>query len=444
MSLEVPVSNITVGERMRKTFEGMTELAESIRLYGQIEPIVIDENYCLIAGERRLRAHQQLKKETILAVFMKDLSELQKMEIELEENVMRANFTWQEEVAAKERLHSIKQQIHGKAKQGTKGNEDKWDLADTAMALGESKTTVSVDIALAKGMRAFPHLAKEKNKSTAFKLLKKEQMKIINEEVSRRMKASDLVAHPDVKNGNCIEVMQGMEAESVDLILSDPPYGIDVDNAHTYKRMTIVATNFNDGDFDTFDLLDKAFREMYRLLKPDRHMYIFFAMTKYERVVQLLEKHGFGVHQIPLIWDKGSGSYPSQSTSYVHSYEPFLHCWKGKRKLNGTPRDIFQYKRVPSNQKVHPTQKPTELLRDLIGFSSSVGELVFDPFAGSGATLVAAKETQRRASGVELNPVYFKAICDRLEGKEVTPEQTKGAGAQEVDPDMELELNEGE
>ena len=435
MSQELEIAKIMVGERMRKTFDGIPELAESIRQYGQIEPIVLDKDNKLIAGERRLRASLYLKKTTILVVYMNELDELQKKEVELEENIQRANFTWQEEVNAKEELHNLKQKIHGAAKSGGgSSNATKWDMKDTATLLGETITNTSRDITLAKALKAFPHLVKEKNKATAFKLLKKEQTRIINEEVARRMNVSGATANPNVINGDCVAEMQKMEAESVDLILSDPPYGIDVDNAHTFKRMTVTDTNFKDDDHGTFDLLDRAFREMYRILKKDRHMYIFFAMTKYDVVLKLLKKHGFEVHEIPLIWDKGSGSYPSQMTTFVHSYEPFLHCWKGKRKLNGTPRNIFQVKRVPSGQKVHPTQKPTELLRDLIGFSSNIGELVFDPFAGSGATIIAAREVQRRALGVELNPVYYKAICDRLENKEVDPKAVQEQ-AVAIDPD---------
>jgi len=265
-------------------------------------------------------------------------------------------------------------------------------------------------------MKAFPHLMKEKSKTMAYKKLKKAQEAILNEELARRLESKGLTAHPDIIHGNCVEEMAKMPANSVDLILSDPPYGIDVENSHTYGRMTVKETRFEDGDFETFDLLDKAITQMYRVLKDDRHMYLFCGIDKVPTLIQLLEKHGFTVHHLPLLWDKGSGSYPSQQTSFVHSYEAFLHIQKGKRKLNGSPRDVFPIKRVPAGRKIHPTEKPTELLRDLIGYSSIAGEVVLDPFSGSGATLVAAKETNRRAIGVELDAGYYDGICKRLEG----------------------------
>jgi site-specific DNA-methyltransferase (adenine-specific) len=89
---------------------------------------------------------------------------------------------------------------------------------------------------------------------------------------------------------------------------------------------------------------------------------------------------------------------------------------KGKRKLNGSPRDLFQVKRVPSEKKLHPTEKPTELIREIITLSTLAGEVIFDPFAGSGATLAAAKETNRQGIGVELDPIYHEKIVKRLTG----------------------------
>lgn len=248
--------------------------------------------------------------------------------------------------------------------------------------------------------------------------MKSLQSRMLEAELAKRMKTKGVFDLPNVTNGNCLEVMGQMEPDSIDLILTDPPYGIDIDNSQIFGREQGKQTGFEDGDFETFDLLDKAIAQMYRILKPDCHMYIFCAIDKTHTLKRLLEKHGFWVHKMPLIWDKGSGSYPSQGTTFVHSYEPFLHCMKGKRKLNGTPRDVFPIKRVPANKKIHPTEKPTELLRDIINLSSMAGERVFDPFAGSGSTLQAAKETNRQASGVELDQVHYAAICKRLGGND--------------------------
>lgn len=409
---QIPIKDIKVGDRFRKTFDGIQELADSIKEHGLIEPIIVSETNELIAGERRLRACQLLRMDTVEVRTMDKLSELEKKEVELEENLHRRDFTWQEEVTAKAQLHSLKQKLHGAA---VKGHDSTgWKLSDTAQALGENIATVSIDIQLARGMKAFPDLLKEKSKATAYKKMKMMQEAILQEELARRMKKAGILARPDVFHGNCLEELSKMGAETVDLVLTDPPYGIDVDEAHTFGRMTMVDTKFDDSDFETFNLLDKVIPELYRVLKQDRHMLMFCAIDKFGRVSELLRKHGFWVHHIPILWDKGSGSYPSQSTTFVHSYEPFIHAMKGKRKLNGAPRDVFQVKRVPAEKKIHPTEKPTELLRELIKLTSFSTETVLDPFAGSGATLAAAKETSRRGIGIELNVEYYNNICRRI------------------------------
>lgn len=413
--MKIKLKDIVIGDRYRKEFINIDTLADSISKNGLIHPLTIDENNLLIAGERRYKACQMLKLEEVEVNYRNDLTEAQKKEIEIEENIRREQFTWPEEVTAKAELHKLKQKIYGAAVSGH-STEGTWRMQDTADALGETKSGVSQDIALARGLKAFPELLKEKSKTVAFKKMKEKQENILQEELGKRMKERGIVSHPDVIHGNCIEEMMKMESGSVDLILTDPPYGIDIGDAQTFGKTSPQKT-YKDGDHEIFDLLDKAIKEMYRVLKNDRHMYMFFAIDKYDSLVNLLRKHGFDVHHIPLIWEKGSGSYPSQSTTFVHSYEPFLHVSKGKRKLNGTPRDVFPIKRVPSNKKIHPSEKPTELLRDLIGFSTLPGEIVLDCFGGSGSTAVAARECHRKSVVIERDLVFYQGICKRLEDK---------------------------
>jgi len=405
------MKDITVGDRFRKEFLDIDVLAASIKKYGLIHPIVVDENNGLIAGERRFRAHQFLKAEDIEVKHINELSELEKKEIELEENIQRKAFTWQEEVSAKNQLHVLKQKLQGSAIKGH--DSGGWKLKDTAAALGESLGTVSMDIQLARGMRAFPELMKEKSKTTAYKKLKMKQEAMLQQELAKRLKHKGILDVPNVIHDDCLNYLKTMDAESVDLILTDPPYGIDINNAGTFGKGTLQKT-YADGDFETFDLLDKVFAELTRVLKNDRHAVFFCGIDKFPRIKQLLEKHGFWVYHMPLIWNKGSGSYASQGTTFTHAYEVFVHARKGTRKINGTPCDVFNTKRVPSNTKIHPSEKPAELIRELINLLSLPGEIVFDGFAGSGVVAESARDTNRRAIVVEKDEAYHMAICKRL------------------------------
>ena len=409
--MKIRISDINIGERARRTYDDIPQLAASLAKYGLIEPIVIDAGKNLVAGGRRLKAAISINWTEIEVRELGELSEIERKEIELEENVMRKQMGWQEEVNAKAQIHELRKKLHGEASKGKK-IEGSWKVIDTANALDESAGSTSMDLQLAEGLKYFPELAKEKAKTTAYKKYKQLLIRVQSEALAGKLK--DTITCPNIIHGNCIEEMGKMKAESIDLILTDPPWGIDIDNSQVWGRQGSNSVAFEDGESTTFDMLDKAIEQIWRILKYDRHIYMFYACEFYSAVRNLLEKHGFQVHPYPLIWDKGSGSYPSQQTSYVHSYEPLLWASKGKRLLNGTPRDIFPIKRVPSDQKTHPTEKPTELLRDLIKMSTNAGELVLDPFAGSGATIVAAKECLRQGIGIELDKVYYTSICERV------------------------------
>ena len=230
---EVSIEDIVVEDRFRTKFEGIEELATSISAHGLINPIVIDENNKLVAGERRLKAHRLLKMPTILARTINELTELEKKEIELEENILRKDFTWQEEVAAKKILHELKQKIHGGAVKGH-GTEGTWGVRETSQALGQSLGSVSMDIQLATGVKAFPELLKEKSKTTAYKKLKSLQTAVLQEELAKRLKGKGIIDTPNVLLGDAVNEMSKLTASSVDLVVTDPPYGIGFDSEKVY------------------------------------------------------------------------------------------------------------------------------------------------------------------------------------------------------------------
>jgi ParB/RepB/Spo0J family partition protein len=172
----IPLDSIDVTEdRYRKDFGDLNSLALSINQFGLIQPIIVepteDNRFRLIAGERRFRAHQILKRTEIEALYREELDELRRIQLELEENLHRKDFTWQEEVAIKAKIHELQLAAYGEKKQGRSSGA--WTIQDTAAMINESKTVVAGDIELARGIEKYPELAKEKNKTSAFKQLKK-------------------------------------------------------------------------------------------------------------------------------------------------------------------------------------------------------------------------------------------------------------------------------
>ncbi len=415
--MKVKVSDIKVGKRVREDYGDVEELAVSIQRYGLFHPIVVDKDLNLLMGERRLRAHKLLGLKEIEVKFIEDADELTKKEMEIEENLKRKNFTWQEEVKAKLEVDRIKRKLYGSA---VKGHGGGWGLKETARSLGESIGTVGQDVKLAKALEEHPELAKEKNKNAAWKkYLRIREEELTGALVKKTVKVSDVKIEEVLVCGDSSQKLKELESESVDLVLTDPPFAINLDKQTKFKDAW--GKVYEDEKYGVLDTLEKVIKECYRVLKNDRHMYIFFGYQHFNKVKEMLEDVGFSVSPVPIFWNKGSGGSGGNPYSYANAIEIAFLCMKGRRELNKKGMsNVFTVDRVPPQKKIHPTQKPTSLLRRLIEQSTLPGELVIDPYAGSGSTLVAALEVGRKCWGCELDKDKYNAaavyITDSLKG----------------------------
>ena len=407
---KVKVEDIVVGRRQRTSFGDIDGLAVSIQKYGLIHPICIDKNMQLIAGERRLRAHVKLGIKEIEVKYLEDLDDVAKKEIELEENIQRKELEWQEQVAAKLELHELRKQLHG-AKIRGHGDGVGWGLEDTALALDESMGTVSMDLQLAKAIQMFPELCKESSKTTAFKKYKRLQEVLLRKELEKR-KVREI--NPNVIHGDAFVELKKMEDECMDFFVTDPPFGKDLDKKSD-KGKTISGVTYDDDPYKIMDMLRKVAKEMYRVLKPNRHLIIAFDMMHFTELKQILEEAGFTVHPTPLIWNKLSGSSPANGEFFPYAYEPAFWCMKGKRGLNSTACNVFTYKRVPISQKKHPLERPQGLMAAWIEAVSFPGETGCDCFAGGGSFVEACITTGRIPVAIEKDENNYLAIMDRLE-----------------------------
>ena len=200
----------------------------------------------------------------------------------------------------------------------------------------------------------------------------------------------------------CLEVrdavlwLKGLESQSVDLVVTDPPYeSLEKHRAvGTTTRLKHSKASSNDW-FSIFpnERFPELLGEVYRVLKKNSHFYLFCDQETMFIVKPIAEEVGFRFWK-PLIWDKqkiGMGYH------YRCRYECVLFFEKGKRRLNDlSVPDVLE---VPRVFRGYPTEKPVDLSRILIGQSSSAGELVIDPFCGSGSVGVAAVGEGRRFAG---------------------------------------------
>ncbi len=203
-----------------------------------------------------------------------------------------------------------------------------------------------------------------------------------------------------IVQGDCIEIMRQMPTNSVDFILTDPPYLV---NYRDRDGRTIQ----NDANADW---LKPAMKEAYRVLKQNRVAVMFYGWSKVDAFFAAWKDAGFQ----PVGHIVFRKSYSSKSRFLRYAHEQAFLLAKGRPPLPKQP--LMDVMEMPySGNKLHPTQKPVATLAQLIRSFTLPNELVLDCFAGSGSSCAAAMLTGRRYIGVELDPEYHHIASQRLE-----------------------------
>ena len=204
--------------------------------------------------------------------------------------------------------------------------------------------------------------------------------------------------------GDCIEKIKEIPTASVDLIIADPPYfqGMTHNGQKAAFNDLIVCKPF----------FEKLADEMKRILKPTGEIYIFCDWRGYAFYYPIFSA------KLPIknliVWDKISGA----GNFYTYSHEFIIYgtmCNKNKKGTNVWREKGFSSGAKSTNgEKVHPTQKPVELIEKIIENSSERGDVVLDPFMGSGTTGVACARTGRQFIGIEIDSNYFNIAKNRI------------------------------
>ena len=204
--------------------------------------------------------------------------------------------------------------------------------------------------------------------------------------------------------GDCLEVMKNILAGSLDLILTDPPYGMDFQSNYRKEKYNKIK---NDNNLDWLpDFVD----ECYRIAKKHTAHYIFCSYHNIDIFKQAFEKK-FKIKNI-LVWEKNNTSMGDLKGDFAPKIEFILFIQKGRSLIRGK-RDPNIFKFARTGNKLHPTEKPVDMFEYLISKFSDVGDLVFDPFAGSGTTGVACINTNRQFILIEKEDKYFQICKER-------------------------------
>lgn len=212
-----------------------------------------------------------------------------------------------------------------------------------------------------------------------------------------------------IYNMDCIEGMKSIPDESIDLIVTDPPYLIGYSRHDKNSRFSKPIKND-----DNPDLVSRYIKECYRIMKNNTACYMFTNYKTVDWFKTELENAGFNLKNI-IIWDKERNGMGDLSTTFGYSYEIIFFVTKGQPKIRGKRiPDVWRFSRVSSKEQVHQNQKPAGLIRQCIEKSSDFGAVVFDGFMGSGTTAIACLETGRHYIGYELDNEYFKMAQNRI------------------------------
>jgi site-specific DNA-methyltransferase (adenine-specific) len=431
----LPIESITVRpHRQRQQFnvnahkDLMASLSETA--VGLQNPLVVrseGESYILLSGERRLRAIKDLYEQgrTLLhagkpvpsglipCTLTTELSELDAEEAELEENIRRVDLSWAEQASATARLMALR------VEQGAQTHQPFPTVREIAVEVrgsgkGSYQEQTRRELIVAKHLDN-PNVAAAKTLDEAFKVLQREERSRHYMELSDSLGTSISLASHTCLQVDCQEWLKEQPPAQFDVILSDPPYGIGADTFRDSDSLSVGKHLYDDSLENWQELMQDTLPHLFRLAKPDAHLYLFCDIDRFLDLRQRVTDSGWKVFRTPLIWHRPNGRRtPWLNKGPQRTYELILFAVKGDRQVNCIRGDVLTY---PSDENIgHNAQKPVDLFKDLLERSALPGDRILDPFCGTGPIFPASTALKCLATGLELSPESFGIAASRLRG----------------------------
>jgi len=424
------IEEILVENRQRKAFSetASQDLQQSIRNIGLLHAVVLEDTpdgLILRAGERRLRAVADLAafgvsirydgNEVDLGYIpytsWEDLTDYQRLQIEVDENNQRLQFTWQESAVAMAKLAELRKL---QAEAGEIEPPTAMTLAaevyvqnpEKAMHPTAALAKTKAELILARHMHV-PEVAKAKTAKEALLVLKTkeraEQNKMLAEKAAGVPKSSKFQLY-HAESG---EWARHQEAGQFDVILTDPPYGVGADTFGTVGEGTATAHGYEDSTETLLKIMQWFPRESFRLAKEQAHLYLFCDIKWFFEWKATLEDAGWVVFNYPLIWVKPTGfRTPWIDSGPQRKYETIIYAKKGDKKVNMIAPDVITLQATGPGVG-HPAAKSPALFNELLRRSVRPGDKVLDLFCGTGPIFSAAHQQSCFAVGVELQEHFY-------------------------------------
>lgn len=392
--MKVPIEKITIlRERYERDMGDMEELATSIARFGLLQPILLDDNYELIAGFRRLTAHKMNGELEIEATFRSEVDDVLAKELEIEENIQRKDLTWQQRTNAIAQLDKLRKQ-----------RDPNWSQLKTAIATGTSQNRVSESVTLANAMELFPELANAKNAAQAQRWMKEklQQVARVAEVKSTEVDYSEIESK--IWLGDSTQLIKQIPDESFHAIVTDPPFGVDYGER---VEGTVGSLNSYEDSRELYLRILGMADDMYRVLRPNGWLFFFYGSDWQREVQDTFKAAGFHIDPIPVIWDRSGGrTFTNRPDRYfTKGYDVALHAFKGDAKLAvRNESNVIRIDPVAASDRELVVERPVELYEEIIRRLTIPGEVVADFFVGSGSCPAAAAKTRRGYFGIEQNP----------------------------------------
>lgn len=229
--------------------------------------------------------------------------------------------------------------------------------------------------------------------------------------------------------GDCIEVLNSIPDSTIDCIITDPPYNLGLfmhsrgTNLKKMRDNQFAFAGWDNMEFEEWkENMSNFFSHCSRVLKKRGTLIMFMAIIKVQDIIKIASEYGF-YYKTTGIWHKKNPMPRNMKIQFVNSTE----CWIyfTNKAATGTfnnggkaCHDFLESSVCPLSEKKygnHPTQKPLSILKELIEIVSNPGDIIMDPFMGSGSTCVAAALSNRRYIGIELSDEYYKIAQTRID-----------------------------
>lgn len=433
---EIVIDNILVADRHRYESYNLTSLRNDIKEKGLICPIAVKhldpsqkQGYKLIAGGRRLAVCKDLEHGTIQChIYSENIDKYEEEAIELAENIEREDLTYAEKVTAVERVQILYENKFGSPKQSAGGQSQK----KTAELLGKSRSAVTEDIQLAEAIRQMPELAKCKNKTEALKLLKRRKADMLISELAKRHLAKKSTTPISRQRerlislyrvGDFFDGIKGTTSRTIHLAEIDPPYGINIKSTKKVKVDKHLTEDYNEvptKEYLTF--MNNVIEETRRVLLPDAWLLLWYAFEPwFEPMFHLLTKQGFVGTRVGGFWIKdGTGQASTPEYHMSSRVESFFYMRQGNAVIQKQGRsNIFDYAPIrPAEKKRHPTERPIEMMEEILRVFCPPHGRILVPFLGSGNTLLAASNMGAEAFGYDLSDKYYDRYVVKVNEQE--------------------------